>query len=128
MKAFYRERQRRHQKQLNKYLKYVFNDHIGLVLIFILGGGMFYYSQFLEQVDATFFVGKIIVALVWLIALSIGSLATLVVAADAQFLLPKEDEMSEYFRAAFFHSLKIPSVIIFAVTLGAMPLLIRIRC
>ena len=46
MKAFYRERQRRHQKQLNKYLKYVFNDHIGLVLIFILGGGMFYYSQF----------------------------------------------------------------------------------
>lgn len=126
MKAFYRERQRRHQKQLNKYLKYVFNDHIGLVLIFILGGGMFYYSQFLEQVDATFFVGKIIVALVWLIALSIGSLATLVVAADAQFLLPKEDEMSEYFRAAFFHSLKIPSVIIFAVTLGAMPLLIRI--
>jgi len=126
MREFYTDRQKRHQKQLNKYLKYVFNDHIGLVLIFVLGGGMFYYSQFLERVDKTFILGKMIVALIWLVGLSVGKLATLLVEADAHFLLPKEDEMSEYFQAAFRHSLKIPSVLIGVLVVGAMPLLMRL--
>lgn len=126
MDAFYKKRLGIHQKKMYRYLKYVFNDHISLILLFLMGGFVFYYTEMIKQVDASFSIGKIIVLVIWFASLFIGKLATLVEEADKVFLLPKEQEMADYLKAAQKHSMGIPAALLIVVTGISIPFLMSI--
>lgn len=49
MKALFLKRRQDFQKQQNKYLRYVLNDHFVLVLMFLLGFAMVQYGQLLNH-------------------------------------------------------------------------------
>ncbi|MBP1039873.1 ABC transporter permease [Vagococcus sp. BWB3-3] len=126
MQQFYKERLSRHQTKLIRYLKYVFNDHVVLISSFLLGGFGLYYSDLVKTLDSSFILGKPLVALIWLMALFTGRLATLMKEADKIFLLPKERQMVDYLKAAYRHSLLLPFSLLLITVGVAMPLLVAV--
>lgn len=126
MKNLFFTRRNYQQKKLAKYLRYVLNDHFTLLIFFIFGGGLFYYSQFLKTLEKGIFV--YLLAFVLLMApLSLGHLATFLQKADSYYLLPKEKELPQYFHQAFFYSLIFPSVVLLLATALVAPLLILLK-
>lgn len=107
MLNLWNERQSTHQRQMFKYLRYVFNDHFVLALLFIFGGLGLGYSNYLKSLPlhADYFYAKPLVALILVVTLQVGNLATLLKSADIVFISPKQAEMPSYLNKAFNHSL-----------------------
>lgn len=122
MGAFFQLRLRRHLTKMLKYLRYVFNDHFVLVLMFLFGGLAFYYSQLLRELPAVFPGGRLLLLAVWLLALLPGKLATLLVPADLVFLLPKEAQMKSYLNRALAYSSGLPLFFSLFVAVITLPL------
>ena len=89
MKGFFSQRLQRYQKQMSRYLRYVFNDHFAILSTFLMGGLGLYYSNLLKTLPRPFPQGGIVLLLIWLALLSVGKLATLVKPADLIILLAK---------------------------------------
>lgn len=58
MKEFFRQRLNLHQKNMQRYLKYVFNDHFALTMTFLVGGLGLYYSNILKTLPKGFIWGR----------------------------------------------------------------------
>lgn len=97
----------RYHKMLSKYLRYVFNDHFMIAVLFLLGALSLSYSNFLKSLSPELYLwwAKPIVLVVLLCTLQLGTLATLVKPADIVFLLPKEEKMKEYLHKAWLRSM-----------------------
>lgn len=113
------QRLKQHLRQQNKYLRYVFNDHLILALVFVVGALAFWYSNYLATITAPLWWAPALVSVVLLIVLFIGRLATLMVRADQLFLLPRESQFGAYLRHAHRYSLALP---IFAMVLASLVL------
>ncbi|MBT2731229.1 ABC transporter permease [Carnobacterium sp. ISL-102] len=124
MIELWKRRVRQHQKKMMKYLKYIFNDHFVIVCLFLVGAMGYAYSNYLKTITSYDVKGQLIGIIIFTGVLSIGKLATIIQAADAVFMLPKEEAMGAYFEQAKWRSLWLPSFIII-VTVGVlMPLLV----
>lgn len=124
MTAFYQKRAQKHQNKMMRYLKYVFNDHFIVVCGFVLSGLALYYADVVKTLTPAFYLGKPLVILAWLFAISTGRLATLAEEADKVFLLPKETQMKGYFVATLKRSAWLPMVVCLLVSGITMPLLV----
>lgn len=124
MKGFFSQRLQRHQKQMSRYLRYVFNDHFAILITFLMGGLGLYYSNFLKTLPRPFPQGGIVLLLIWLALLSVGKLATLVKPADLIFLLAKEKQMADYLAQALRYSIWLPFGVSFLVVGATMPLVV----
>lgn len=122
MKEFFQKRLRLHQKQMTRYLRYVFNDHFVLISTFLLGGVGLYYSNLLKTLPQPFSPGIVIILFLLLFSLTFGRFATLIKPADLVFLLPKEVQMTGYLNQAFRYSLLLPFGLLILVVGAAMPL------
>jgi len=47
-RALWKERFRHFLKEVRTYSKYVFNDHLKFIFVFIIGAGAYYYQQWLQ--------------------------------------------------------------------------------
>lgn len=122
MKELFATRLKQHQKQMMRYLRYVFNDHFVLACTFLLGGVGLYYSDFVKTLPANFLPGKVIILIVLVGLLHVGTFVSLTKPADQVFLLPKEVQMQDFLNRAFGYSLWFPFAVL---VLGAgflMPL------
>lgn len=91
-------------KDLAKYLRYIFNDHLVLVMVFVVGALGFYYSQWLKTLDASFPVNWVMIVVLVLV-LSLTQVNTLLKSADAVYLTVMETRMASYFKnQLYFHS------------------------
>lgn len=125
MSDFYRLRVNRHQTKMLKYMKYIFNDHFILILMFGIGGFGLYYSELVKSLTISQLMWvKPLVGFMWFASLFIGKLATLLHEADQVFLLPKERQMSHYLNKALTHSLGIPFVLLILMSGVTMPVLL----
>lgn len=105
--------------EVQKYMRFVFTGHLALVLVFVIGGLGYQYSEWLKVVD-TSFPAEIIVAIVIGILLSFSRPVTLLKEPDQVYLLPLEIKMKQYFRKAInwtFWSQVILVVICYIVTI-----------
>lgn len=122
MKELFATRLKQHQKQMMRYLRYVFNDHFVLACTFLLGGVGLYYSDFVKTLPANFLPGKVVILIVLVGLLHVGTFVSLTKPADQVFLLPKEVQMQDFLNRAFRYSLWFPLAVL---VLGAgflMPL------
>lgn len=110
MKELFNQRVRIHQRQLQKYLRYIINDSFVVIMTFLFGGAVVYYTSFLKQLPTPYPLGQVISLLILLFALHIGKLATLLKPADQIFLLPKEAKMARYLQSALLYSLIVPTL------------------
>ena len=78
MTDLFQQRVRHHQRRMQRYLKYVFNDHFAFTMTFLLGGLGFYYSGLLKTLPSPYPIGKIIVVLCWFLTLHFGQFASLI--------------------------------------------------
>lgn len=122
MKELFHQRLNRHQKQMMRYLRYVFNDHFVLACTFLLGGVGLYYSNLVKQLPSDFLPGKLLVIAVLVLVLHLGNFVSLTKPADVVFLLPKEKEMRSYLEGGFRYSLLLPFVSLVLLGGFMMPL------
>lgn len=124
MAEFFQMRLRTHLKQMQKYLRYVLNDHFVLICMFLLGGLGLYYSTVIKSLPEHFFYGGIILVVVWVSALHFGRFVSLMKPADLVFLLPKEAEMRQYLAKSYRYSCLVPFSFLFLIVGISMPLFV----
>lgn len=127
MTDFFSGRLQRHQKQMQRYLRFVLNDHFVIAMMFLLGGLGLYYSDLVKTLPRGFVWGGPIVVVILAVVLHMGSLVTLTKDADLIFLLPKEKELAGYLRKGLRYSLIFPFVVLLLVVGFLMPLYVVSR-
>ncbi|MCD7034864.1 ABC transporter permease [Metabacillus sp. GX 13764] len=103
VEEIWKKRLEEHTKEVQSYLKYMLNDHLLIVVVFMLGGGAVWYSQWLKAIPEGF-PAIWIMAAVFGLAITASSVRTLLKEADIVFLLPLEKKMEAYFKQAFPYS------------------------
>ncbi|OLP63653.1 hypothetical protein BACPU_30150 [Bacillus pumilus] len=108
-------------QETRKYLKYMFNDHLVIVLIFFLAGGASWYSQWLKNIPSQF-PSFWVMAVVFSFILTSSYVRTLIKEADLVFLLPLEGKMEPYLKRAFNFSFISQLFPLIAASIIALPL------
>ncbi|MBM7579820.1 ABC transporter permease [Jeotgalibacillus terrae] len=113
-----------YQKELQKYMRYIFNGHLMFVLIFAVGGGGYVYSNWIQTLDETF-PSAILIAAVIGIALTMSPVYTYLQEPDKVYLTPLEGQMKRYFINALVSSFFFQSYVILLLLAAAMPLYVQ---
>ncbi|MFK4377119.1 ABC-2 type transport system permease protein [Bacillus sp. RC218] len=119
--ALWKERFRHFLKEVRTYSKYVFNDHLKFIFVFIIGAGAYYYQQWLQTLTPSFPTAIVMAVLLGLV-LTAGSIQTLLKEADLVYLLPVEEKLKPYFTKAFLFTFMIQLYIIAMVAAALAPL------
>ncbi|MHA2895848.1 ABC transporter permease EcsB [Bacillus cereus] len=119
--ALWKERFRQFLKEVRTYSKYVFNDHLKFIFVFIIGAGAYYYQQWLQTLTSLFPTALVMAVLIGLV-LTAGSIQTLLKEADLVYLLPVEEKLKPYFTKAFLFTFMIQLYIIAIVAAALAPL------
>ncbi|MBS9807079.1 ABC transporter permease [Bacillus toyonensis] len=119
--ALWKERFRYFLKEVRTYSKYVFNDHLKFIFVFIIGAGAYYYQQWLQTLTSSFPTALVMAVLIGLV-LTAGSIQTLLKEADLVYLLPVEEKLKPYFTKAFLFTIMIQLYIIAIVAAALAPL------
>ena len=116
-----KERVRHFLQEVRTYSKYVFNDHLKFIFVFIIGAGAYYYQQWLQTLTPSFPTALVMAVLLGLV-LTTGSIQTLLKEADLVYLLPVEEKLKPYFTKAFLFTFMIQLYIIAIVAAALAPL------
>ena len=127
MADLFKKRVVQQQKRFAKYIRLIFNDHFVLVVFFLFGGLLYFYSGALATIQPaqSYLLGLVLIF--WWGMLQLGKLATLAEPADSYFLLPKEGQMGGYLKQAFKHSLWLPGLLLLAANFVAAPLILVLK-
>lgn len=118
---FYMERLSFHIKETSRYLKYMFNGHIVIAMLFFISVMAYYYQQWLEGMPDNFPAALVIGVAFGMVA-SYSPIRTLLKEADIVYLLPAEHKLEAYFRDSIVYSFVIQLYIVFlaAAVLGPL--------
>lgn len=107
-----------------KYLRYVFNDHFVVVLLFLLGFLLVEYRQLLLHFPRNpwFLLAAIVLAMIML--LLSGRIATYLLPADKHFLLTKEDALVATLGGATKRGFVVHGAVLVFAFLGLVPILL----
>ncbi|WRP08021.1 ABC transporter permease [Rossellomorea aquimaris] len=125
VESIWKKRIVEYNQELQKYLKYMFNDHLLFVLIFALGGAAYTYNQWVKTLDPTFPAPLIMVVILGLL-LAWSPVYTFLREADAVFLLPLEGRLSSYFTKCIWISFMFQSYIQLIVLAALMPMYVAV--
>jgi ABC-2 type transport system permease protein len=113
-----------HIKESRTYLKYMLNDHLVIVLIFLLAGGATWYSGWLRTMPENF-PSYLVMALLLSVVLTSSYVRTLLKEPDVVFLLPIEARMEPYIKNAFRYSFVSQLFVLIAVSIVLIPLYVQ---
>lgn len=105
-KLLWKERFSRTSKELSRYLRYIFNGHLVIVFVFLIGTAAYYYQEWLKTVPETF-PAAIIMAFCMALLISYSPIFTFMSDADRIFLLPLETKLGGYFRKSILISFSL---------------------
>ena len=126
MNQLFAQRRSRWQTQCLRYLRYVFNDHFVLALLFLLGLILYQYNQLLKSLPANPLYLYLGMAL-WLgTAISLGRIATYLEKADLHYLLVQEVAVLQTLKAAQRRSLMLGLVLVTLANLFLWPLFLAL--
>ncbi|MFD1360988.1 ABC transporter permease [Lentibacillus salinarum] len=104
--AFFKQRFAAHLKELSRYLRYIFNGHIAVAMLFFVSAGAYYYQQWLAELPEHF-PTALIIGVTFGLLVSYSPVRTLVKEPDLVFLIAAEHRMGPYFRDALIYSFVI---------------------
>ncbi|MBT2694404.1 ABC transporter permease [Bacillus sp. ISL-55] len=113
-------------KETGSYLRYIFNGHLVIVVLFLLGTAAFYYQEWIQTLKPDFPAAWII-ALVLAAVLTYSPIQTFLTEADKIFLLPLETRLDDYFRKSITYSLSLQSYLLLLILAVLMPLHVKIH-
>ncbi|WP_043933137.1 ABC transporter permease [Bacillus sp. EB01] len=120
----WKERAGQRMKDLSRYLKYIFNGHLVIVLLFLIGTAAFYYQEWLKTLD-TGFPSEWIMAVVFGFILTLSPVYNFLKEPDKIFLIPVEEKLSGYFFRSAIVSGVIQAYVILLLLAIFMPLLAK---
>ncbi|MCP8968213.1 ABC transporter permease [Ectobacillus ponti] len=112
-------------KEARTYGKYIFNDHLKFILIFAIGVGAYYYQQWLATLSPSF-PAAFVLAVVLALALTAGTVQTLLKPADLVFLLPLEEQLKPYFAKAFRFTYLLQLYVLAMLAAAGAPLYLQV--
>lgn len=121
----WKERFGQFTKELARYLRYIFNGHLVVVLLFLLGTGAYYYDQFVETLRPDFPAASIM-ALVLGLLLTLSPIFTFFLEADKIFLLPLETKLGSYFKRSLIVSFVIQLYLLLMFLALFMPMYVQV--
>ncbi|PMC40309.1 exoprotein ABC transporter permease EscB [Bacillus sp. UMB0899] len=113
-----------HINETRSYLKYMLNDHLLFVFIFLAAGGALTYSKWLETLSPDF-PAVLIMTVTFAFIMIASSVRTLLKEADIVFLLPMEYKLQEYFQKAFTYSFITQSFFVIVPFIIFIPLYVN---
>jgi len=113
-------------KETGSYLRYIFNGHLVIVVLFLLGTAAFYYQEWIDTLQPDFPAAWII-ALILAAVLTYSPIQTFLTEADKIFLLPLETRLDDYFRKSIIFSLSLQSYLLLLLLAVLMPLHVKIH-
>ncbi|MGG7621559.1 ABC transporter permease [Bacillus coreaensis] len=99
----WRERLGTASKEIGRYSRYIFNGHIVIVLVFLLGTAAFYYQEWVKTLSGDFPVA-LLMAIILSLVVTISPIFTFVVDPDKIFLLALEERLQSYFNRSILLS------------------------
>nr|WP_010306988.1 ABC transporter permease [Kurthia senegalensis] len=95
----WRKRSTYNRQEVQKYMRFVFTGHMALVIVFLLGAGIFQYSHFLDTYHGDDAIpATLITALVVALFMTLSRPTTLIKKPDEVYLLPLETKLMTYFK------------------------------
>lgn len=124
-KKLWRDRASARMKDLGRYLRYIFNGHLVIVLLFLIGTGAFYYQQWVQTLPADFPAELIIAVFVGLF-LTYSPVYNFLFEADKVFIIPLEDRLKGYFWRSGVVSFVFQGYILLMVLAVFMPMYAKV--
>ncbi|PLR89965.1 ABC transporter permease [Bacillus sp. T33-2] len=123
--ALWRERFSRFVKDTGRYMRYIFNGHLVIVFLFLIGTAAYYYQEWIKTLGPEF-PAALIMAGALGVLLAYSPINTFLIEADKIFLLPLETRLGSYFRRSIIFSLAIQSYLLLMVLAVLMPLYVQV--
>lgn len=108
-------------KDTRRYLRYMFNDHLVIVMIFLLSGLALAYQNWLEVVPPDF-PYALVMGTILALLMTRGSIHTFLKDPDLVFLLPLEEKLKPYIKKSFLYSIVLESYFLLLVFGVSVPL------
>ncbi|KOP81652.1 ABC transporter permease [Cytobacillus solani] len=125
-KKLWKERFNQRIKELSRYLRYIFNGHNVIVLVFLLGTVAFYYQEWLTTVSEQF-PAAIIMAIALAFILTYTPIYTFIIEADRIFLLPLENRLQSFFKRSLAVSFLLHAYLLIMGMAVFMPMYARVN-
>ena len=119
-KELWKERLIAYVAQVRRYGRYMFNDHLLIVLFIAVGAGAYVYKQWTDSLQQ--FPYAIVASIIFAFVLTSSGVRTLLKEADTVFLLPVERNMRPYFFRAGVYSFVVHMSICMMIAIGLFPL------
>ncbi|WAA08709.1 ABC transporter permease [Fervidibacillus albus] len=87
-------------REIFRYSRYMFNDHLLFVIIIGIGGGAYYYQNWVRTLT-TDFPTPLVFSVIFAFLLAYGNIITFFKRPDQVFLLPLETKLQHYLRRSF---------------------------
>ena len=125
-KHLWKERAGQTAKEYGQYLKYIFNGHLVIVLVFLLGTAAFYYQAWLKTIPNDFPVA-LIMSIILTLFLTNSPTYTFLKDADRIFLIAVETKMKKYFLKSMMVSFVIQGYLLLILLAALMPLYAQVH-
>jgi ABC-2 type transport system permease protein len=112
-------------KETGRYLRYIFNGHLVIVFLFLLGTAGFYYQEWIKTLDPEF-PAAVIMAVFLAFMLTYSPTLTFLSEADKIFLLPLETKLGDYFKRGMILSLVLQSYLLLIFLALFMPMYVKV--
>ncbi|WP_226576749.1 ABC transporter permease [Halobacillus litoralis] len=120
-REFWTKRFSEHMKETSRYLKYIFNGHIAVAMLFFISALAYYYQQWLQDLPESF-PTPLVVGVAFGFLASYSPVRTLLKEPDLVFLLPAEYKLGAYFKRCLYYSYIVQLYVIFLVAAALGPL------
>lgn len=115
------DRLKDHLKLLNRYLRYIFNGHFMIALLFMIVTGAIYYQKWLATLSPDF-PSSLVIAVIFGLLVCYNPLQLFLKEPDKVFLIVKETEMQRYFLLGLLYNYIFQLYIVFVVIAVVSPL------
>lgn len=120
-RLLWKERFGRTSKELSRYLRYIFNGHLVIVFVFLIGTAAYYYQEWLKTLPETFPAASIMAVCIAFL-LTYSPIFTFMSEADRIFLLPLETKLGGYFTKSILISYSLQVYLLVIGLAVLMPL------
>ncbi|QHE51350.1 ABC transporter permease [Pontibacillus sp. HMF3514] len=120
-RTLWRDRLQNHAKEMNRYLRLMFNDHFSFAMFFFLVGMAYVYQQWLSSLPEDFPTAWLM-AIVFGLVIAYSPVRTLLKEADLVFLLPAESQLGPFFRNGWLYSFFTQVFYLFFIVVAFGPL------
>lgn len=117
----FKQRFSNHTKEMSRYLKYIFNGHLMIAMLFFIVVMATYYQRLLAELPENF-PAAIVIGIAFGLVVSYSPVRTFLKEPDLVFVMPAEHKMGRYFRNCLIYSfvLQLYQVILVAAVLGPL--------